>query len=287
MSVVPIDATVARWVRDLEQQGRSHHTVSAYHGDLRQYARHLGRVGIDDLRHVSPEDVEEFVRDFAAEPGRGGQPRSESTVARVVSAVRVFHRWAHERGLTADDPASEVPPPSAVRAAPVVLEPDDLATLLAAVDGTGPIEARDRAVVALLAGTGVRAAEVAALDVDHVAEDGRRIHVPGDRPRPLPVPDPRALRAWLRDGRQQFGTRSSALFPNARGGRMSRQSVWRLVTERAVEAGLPAGTSPRVLRSTFAALERAAGTPEEVVLELLGRAPWTGAADRVEGGPTS
>ena len=76
-----------------------------------------------------------------------------------------------------------MPPPAAVRATPVALEPDDVASLLSSIDGTGPIDARDRAVVSLLAGTGIRAAEVAALDVEHVAEDGRRIEVPGDRAR--------------------------------------------------------------------------------------------------------
>lgn len=282
MSAVAPAPAVARWVAALEREGRSPHTVSAYRGDLQQYTRHLVASGVDDLREVGPGHVEGFVRAFAATPGRGGRRRSESTVARVVSAVRVFHRWAHAEGITADDPAAGVPPPAAVRATPVVLEPDDLATLLSSVVGDSPIALRDRAVISLLAGTGIRAAEVAALDRDDVAEDGRRVHVPGDRPRPLPVPDARALRAWLRDGRDEFADVSTALFPNARGRRMSRQSVWRLVTERAVDAGLPPGTSPRVLRSTFAALERAAGTPEQVVLELLGRAPWTGAVDRVD-----
>lgn len=276
---VPPATTVDRWVEHLVASGRSPHTVSAYRGDLAQYTRHLAAVGVTDLADVGPEQVEEFVRAFASSPGRGGVQRSESTVARVVSAVRVFHRWVHEQGLTDDDPAAGVPPPAAVRATPVTMEPDDLATLLSSVEGESTIELRDRAVLSLLAGTGIRAAEVAALDRDHVAEDARRVHVPGDRARPLPVADPRALRAWLREGRDTLGDRSRALFPNARGGRMSRQSVWRLVTDRAVAAGLPAGTSPRVLRTTFAALERAAGTPERVVLELLGLAPWTGAAE--------
>lgn len=281
MDVIAPEPTVRRWIDSIDRAGRSPHTVSAYRGDLGQYTRHLAANDITDLRVVAPGDVEHFVRTFAATPGRTGRPRTDSTVARVVSAVRVFHRWAHEEGLTGDDPAAGVPPPAAVRATPVALEADAVATLLSSIEGDDPLSLRDRAVVALLAGTGIRAAEVAALDVVHVDLDARRLDVPGDRPRPLPVPDPRALRSWLRDGRDRLGDRSSALFPNARGGRMSRQSVWRLVTERAIAAGLPPGTSPRVLRTTFAALERDAGTPEPVLLELLGRAPWTGAVDEV------
>lgn len=287
MTAVALERTVADWVESIASSGRSPHTVSAYRGDLGQYARFLRSRGIADLRRVDPDDVEAFVRVFSEEPGRSGRPRSESTVARVVSAVRVFHRWVHEQGMTADDPAAGVPPPAAVRATPVSLEPDDLATLLASVDGDTALARRDRAVLTLLAGTGIRAAEVAALDLGDVAQDARRVDVPGDRARPLPVPDPRSLRAWLRDGRHALGQRSRALFPNARGGRMSRQSVWRLVTERAVAAGLPGGTSPRVLRTTFAALERAAGTPEPVVQELLGLATWTGAVHRVGGEGTT
>lgn len=284
MSVVEPAPTVVAWLADVERTGRSPHTVAAYRGDLAQYVRHLSSVGIRDLRDVDPGDVEEFVRTFAAQPGRGGAVRSDSTIARVVSAVRVFHRWCHEQRLTPDDPAASVPPPAAVRATPVVLEPDDVATLLASVEGETPIAIRDRAVLSLLAGTGIRAAEVVALDREHVEDDGRRVHVPGDRARPLPVPDPRALRTWVRDGRDELGDASRALFPNARGRRMRRQSVWRLVVDRAIAAGLPAGTSPRVLRATFAALERAAGTPEDVVLELLGRKPWTGVVERLHDG---
>lgn len=274
-------ATLAeRWLEAVAASGRSPNTLDAYRGDIHQYVRFLSRQGITDMRDVVQGVVEQFVHEFATEPGRTGNIRAESTVARVVSAVRMFHRWVAEIGLTVESAAAGVPPPSAVRAAPTTLDPPELAALLSSIEGDSPIDLRDRAVLALLVVTGVRTAEVVGLDVGHVSEDYRQVEVAGDRPRPLPIPDPRALRVWLERGRPQLATDDDpALFPNSRGQRMTRQGVWRIVSERAVEAGLPAGTSPRTLRNTFAATERAAGTDEEVLRELLGRSPWTGRAD--------
>ena len=269
-----------RWLTAVARSGRSENTLDAYRSDIRQYVRFLSRLGITDVRDVVQGVVEEFVTTFANEPGRTGKVRADSTVARVVSAVRMFHQWLVDIGLTVESAAAGVPPPHAVRATPTVLEPSDLADLVASIEGNEPIDLRDRAVLSLLVATGIRAAEVVALDVDHVAGDHRRVDVPGERPRPLPIPDPRALRAWLERGRPAMATTDPALFPNARGQRMTRQGVWRIVSERAVDAGLPAGTSPRTLRNTFAAAERAAGTDEATVLELLGRSPWTGRVER-------
>lgn len=266
----------SRWLEQLRDSGRSANTVDAYGGDIAQYVRFLSREGITDVRDVVQADVEAFVRAFATEPSRTGRPRAESTVARVVSAVRVFHTWLRDERITVENAAAGVPPPAAVRAAPTVLDRADVAALLSSVPGDEPIDLRDRAVLSLLVLTGIQTGEVVALDVDHVLDDGRRIAVPGDRPRPLPVTDPRALRAWVERGRPRIAGDDPALFPNARGLRLTRQGVWRIVTDRAVEAGLPAGTSPRTLRNTFAALERDAGTPEDAVRELLGSAPWTG-----------
>lgn len=270
-----------QWLRSVAASGRAANTLDAYRGDIHQYVRFLSRHGVTDVRDVVQGVVEEFVHEFATSPGRTGRVRAESTVARVVSAVRMFHRWVADIGLTVESAAEGVPPPAAVRSAPPLLDPTDLATLQASIEEGGPIDLRDRAILSLLVATGVRTAEVVALDVDHVSTDHRRVAVPGDRPRPLPIPDPRALRAWVDRGRPELAVDGEpALFPNSRGQRMTRQGVWRIVTARAVDAGLPAGTSPRTLRNTFAAAERAAGTPEEVVRELLGRSPWTGRAEQ-------
>ena len=277
-AVAPV-AMATAWIAAVAAAGRSPHTVAAYRGDIHQYVRYLESVAIDDVRTIGPAQVEDFVRHFASALGRGGKVRADSTVARVVSAVRSFHAWAAGRGITVDDPAAAIPAPAAVRAAPVVLERDEVAALLASVDGDDVGALRDRAVLSLLVATGIGAAEIVGLDRDDVRDGGRRLAVGGDRPRPLPVADPRALRAWTEHGRPQLGDLDGALFPNARGKRLTRQWIWRLVSERARSADLPAGTSPRTLRNTFAFLERAAGTPEPVVLELLGRAPWTGLAD--------
>lgn len=277
----PLGRAATAWVEHLARSGRPANTVDAYRGDLRSYVRVLVALGHVDPARIGPAEVEAFVLAFTAEPGRGGRPRSDATVARVLSAVRGFHAWLAETGRSEDDPAAGVASPQAVRAAPVALEPDQVATLLAPPDGgeRSPDLAvvRDHAMVVLLVRTGIRAAELVALDVGDVDDDARGLHVRGARPRPLVLPDPRPLRAWVAR-RDELPRDVPALFPNLRGGRMTRQGAWRVVTARCARVGLAAGTSPRVLRNTFAATERAAGTPEPQVRELLGTVPWTGGA---------
>jgi integrase/recombinase XerD len=280
------------WLDELARRGRAENTLAAYRGDLRAYVRTMVALGPTEPAEVGPEDVEAFVLAFGNQPGRSGRPRSEATVARVLAAVRGLHAWMAQTGRTADDPAAGVATPQAVRSAPVALEPDQVALLLSPDrDLTGPgtevAGVRDHALVVLLVLTGVRAAELVDLDVVDVSDDGRRIRVRGVRPRPLALPDPRPLRTWLAR-RVELAGDDPALFPNQRGERLTRQGVWRLVTAHCVAVGLPAGTSPRVLRNTFAAVERGAGTPEPRVRELLGTVPWTGAAERATGvGPSA
>ena len=108
-------ATLAeRWLAALTRSGRSPNTIEAYRGDIHQYVRFLARAGITDVRDVVQGVVEQFVHEFAHEPGRTGAVRADSTVARVVSAVRMFHRWIAEIGLTVESAAAGVPPPQAV-----------------------------------------------------------------------------------------------------------------------------------------------------------------------------
>lgn len=280
-----LQAACDAWLEHLAARGRAANTLEAYRGDLRHYVRMMVGLGLSDPAMIGPDDVETFVLALATEPGRQGRVRADTTVARVLSAVRGLHGWLADTGRTVDDPSAGVASPQAVRAAPVSLEVDEVAVLLSFEPdpGEGLAALRDRAMLRLLVATGVRAAELVDLDVADVDQDARRIHVRGDRPRPLRVPDPRSLRDWLQR-RPELEASCDALFPNLRGERISRQGVWRIVTDRAVDAGLPPGTSPRVLRNTFAAVERAAGTPEPLVRELLGTAPWTGAADREAAG---
>lgn len=276
----PLARAASDWLEHLGRRGRAENTLSAYRGDLRQYVRTMVGLGHVDPAAVGPEDVEAFVLAFATEPGRGGRPRSDATVARVLSAVRGLHAWLAETGRSADDPAAGIAAPQAVRTAPTALEPDEVAQLLVAPEADAELaDVRDHAIATLMVSTGVRAAELVDLDRDDVTDDLRRVEVRGPNPRPLLPPDTRPLRAWL-ERRDELGGDSPALLPNQRGERLTRQGVWRIVTERAVAVGLPAGTSPRVLRNTFAAVERAAGTPEPQVRELLGLVPWTGAAER-------
>ncbi|OFS10323.1 site-specific tyrosine recombinase XerD, partial [Micrococcus sp. HMSC31B01] len=213
------------------------------------------------------------------------------SAARVLAAVRGLHRfWALE-GLTPADPARDVHPPKPGDRLPKALPVEQVTALLEAVPVDTPAGLRDRALLEFLYGTGARISEVVGLDVDDVVglaqtgDDGGqpvvRLFGKGSKERVVPIGSyaAAALDAWLVRGRPTIMTgvtRSTpALFVNARGGRLSRQSAWAVLKRAAERAGLEADVSPHTLRHCFATHLLAGGADVRVVQELLGHASVT------------
>ena len=219
-------------------------------------------------------------------PGPDGRPGlSATSAARTLVAVRGLHRFlALEDGTTAD-PAAAVAPPSAARRLPKALTVDQVARLLdAAAVGDTPAALRDRALVEVLYGCGARIAEAVALDVDDVAAAEElgvvRLFGKGRKERVVPLGSYArgALSAYLVRGRPAMaakGKGTPAVFLNARGGRLSRQSAWTVVQAAARRADLTAAVSPHTLRHSFATHLLEGGADVRVVQELLGHASVT------------
>jgi len=198
-------------------------------------------------------------------------------------AVRGLHRFAHREGLTTGDPAREVRPPSPVRRLPKAIAIEEVERLLeaAGADGT-PAALRDRALLELLYGTGARISEVVALSVDDLQRGSGlvRLDGKGGKQRMVPVGSyaQRAVDGYLVRGRPALaaaGTGGPALFLNARGGRLSRQSAWAVLVAAAGRAGLSGRVSPHTLRHSFATHLLDGGADVRVVQELLGHASVT------------
>ncbi len=217
----------------------------------------------------------------------GGPGLSASSAARAVVAVRSFHRFALLDGTSADDPAAQVRPPKQPRRLPHALSLEDVQALLDAPDRTTPAGLRDAALLELLYGTGARISEAVGLDVDDVTaqlddpELGLRLYGKGRKERLVPLGSyaRTAIGDYLTRGRPALSERAKratpALFLNARGGRLSRQSAWQVVQVNASRARIETELGPHTLRHSFATHLLDGGADVRVVQELLGHASVT------------
>jgi integrase/recombinase XerD len=264
------------------ERGLSQNTLSSYRRDLRRYATFLAANSITTIEAVAESDVSGFVASLRS--GGDGQPALlASSAARAVVAARGLHRFALREGLSSHDPAAGVRPPVPPRRLPRALPLDDVLALVEAAgfDGT-PKAVRDQALLEFLYGTGARIGEAVALDVDDLdLERGTvMLHGKGGKDRIVPVGGfaRTAVESYLVRGRPTFaaaGRGNPALFLNARGGRLSRQSAWTILQTTADRAGLRVTIGPHTLRHSFATHLLDGGADVRVVQELLGHASVT------------
>ncbi|MGH3914402.1 MAG: site-specific tyrosine recombinase XerD [Pseudonocardiaceae bacterium] len=264
------------------ERGTSPNTLDSYARDLRRYGEYLTAGGIVELALVGEEHVTGFL--VALREGTGGhRPLALSSAARALVAARGLHRFAHREGLVATDVAVEVHPPSPAKRLPKALAVNDVLRLLDVFSAEEGFRAlRDQALLELLYSTGARISEVVGLDRDDVDVAARTVLLrgKGGKQRLVPVGRPAliALDAYLVRGRPPLAARGRgipAVFLNARGARLSRQSAWAVLREAADRAGIAGAVSPHTLRHSFATHLLEGGADVRVVQELLGHASVT------------
>jgi integrase/recombinase XerD len=269
------------------ERGVAANTLSSYRRDLRRYSRHLSARGIQDLAKVGEDDVSEFLVALRrGDPDSGAAALSAVSAARALIAVRGWHRFAAAEGLAELDVARAVRPPTPGRRLPKSLTVGDVFALLEAAGGDspadGPLTLRNRALLELLYSTGSRISEAVGLDIDDIDTEARSVLLrgKGGKQRLVPVGRPavQAVDAYLVRGRGELARRgrgTPAIFLNARGGRLSRQSAWQVLQDAAERAGITSGVSPHMLRHSFATHLLEGGADVRVVQELLGHASVT------------
>lgn len=264
--------------------GDSPHTVRAYASDLSQFGGYLESHGVSELRDADVTGL----RGYLAELTRYGYSRS--SVARKLSAVRAFFRWARDERYVTLDPSRSVRPPKQHQRLPMALGAEEVALLLSLPDAS-PAGLRDRAVLELLYASGLRVGEAARLTVEDVDLEQEEVRVrqgKGGRDRIALIGDPcaRALRAYLEVGRPALssagrrpstppaGSRQAgdALFLNKYGGRLSDRGIRRLLDRYSAQACARFKITPHVLRHTFATHLLDHGADLRSVQELLGHA---------------
>jgi integrase/recombinase XerD len=266
------------------ERGLAVNSLAAYRRDLRRYADFLRERGEHDPTAVREETVLAYVEHLKSARDDDGRPRfAPSTIARALVAVRSFHRFCLEEGLLAADPSEEVGAPRVPQGIPKALTEAEVESLLHGVLGDDARALRDRAIVESLYATGVRISELVGLDRrDLDLDDGlMRVLGKGSKERIVPVGRSAraALAAYLGGGRPQLARPDrlsrdggKAVFLNARGGRLSRQSFWKIVRTAGERAGLAGRLSPHVLRHSCATHMLERGADIRVVQELLGHA---------------
>ena len=259
------------------ERGLSGNTVDAYRRDLRRYVSFLSSWGIQDVPGVTDEAVGAYVVQLTSSTHDDGLLYRPASIARMLSAVRSFHRFELREGVTDHDPTVGIVTPKLPRSLPRPLSVEDVTRLLEAPDAR-PVGQRDRAILELLYGAGLRISELTGLDVDDVELEEGSVRVLGKGGKERDVPVGRyareAVSAYLARGRPGFATTRSraALFLNQRGGRLTRQGVSDLVARHVHAAGIRRRVTPHTLRHSFATHLLEGGADVRVVQELLGHA---------------
>lgn len=273
-SDIALPVAVDRYLRHVAiERGLSANTLQAYRRDLTAYLEVLRQRGVESPARVSSADVAAF---STALRTRAEKPLTASSMARMLSSVRGFHRFLLLEGLVESDVSADTTPPKLGLRLPKALSIEQVEAVLGATDGDDIQSLRDKALLELLYATGARVSEAVSLNVDDVIEgDVVRLFGKGGKQRIVPVGSfaRAALDAYLVRARPALsvrGTATPALFLGMRGARVSRQNAWLIIRSAAERAGLEVEISPHTFRHSFATHLLAGGADVRVVQELLG-----------------
>jgi len=225
------------------ERGLSKNTISAYRGDLLRYQSFLDSLSATPIS-VSSNQLADFPAHLVTLELRA------SSSARILAAVRGFHKFLILENLRPDDPTAKLRPPRLGKRLPKSLSQEQVLALLKASgpepdeETTDLIRLRDRAILELMYSTGTRVSEVVDLDLDEVNDSGLlRVRGKGSKERIVPIGSfaSRSLNAYLVRARPTFASLRGepALFLNKRGGRLSRQSIWEIIQNTHLGIPLP------------------------------------------------
>jgi integrase/recombinase XerC len=270
MAEAPVDRLLEAFLDHLAHERRlSAHTLSSYRRDLERMRRWL-----DGERRVTWEALEQqTVRRYAASRHRSGA--SGKTIQRELSTLRSLYRYLLREGLVGHNPAQGVRAPKAPRKLPSTLDADQLCALLDHPDD-GPLAGRDTAMVELFYSSGLRLAELVAIDLGDIDMDDGALEVVGKGAKTRRVPVGRqalaAVRRWLAVRGELATPGERALFVSRRGTRIHPRTVQQRLNRWALAQGATRHLHPHLLRHSFASHLLESSGDLRAVQELLGHA---------------
>ncbi|MHB8215965.1 MAG: tyrosine recombinase XerC [Candidatus Sulfotelmatobacter sp.] len=260
---------VADFLRHLRERNASVHTIKAYSRDLSVFAAYAGSRGWKQIDHIA-------VRGFLSQ--LYGNGLSKTSVARALAAVRSLYRWLAREGVVEQNPAKLVATPKLAKKLPRVPTIEEMNSV---IDGAMPEVAafpeRDRLMLELLYGCGIRNSELTGINVDDIRLSAEAILIrgKGKKERYVPFGDSvkSALAAYLPERRKVLEPNhkhSTALLINLRGDRLTTRSVGRIIKKIAVAKGLSPDVHPHTLRHAFGTHMLEEGADLRAIQELLG-----------------
>ncbi|HKW17920.1 MAG TPA: site-specific tyrosine recombinase/integron integrase [Terriglobales bacterium] len=264
-----VQRAVAKFLRSLTERNASPHTIKAYSQDLEIFAGYVGSRTWKQIDHIT-------IRGFLSHLYEKGL--SKTSVARALAAVRSLYRWLAQEGAVEQNPAALVSTPKLPKKLPRVPTMEEMNSVL---DGDMPETAtfpeRDRLMLELLYGCGIRNSELVGIDVDDVGVSAEAILIRGKGKKERYVPFGDAVKAALKSylpARQLVLSESRkstpALLINQRGGRLTTRSVGRIIKRIAVANGLSPEVHPHTLRHAFGTHMLEEGADLRAIQELLG-----------------
>lgn len=254
------------------EDGASPRTLEAYGRDLERMTVWCGAKGVSSPGALTPALLRDFVyhlKDIGLSP---------ASIRRSVSAMRTYFKFMIGEGQMLSDPSERLETPRKWRTLPEVLTVDEVGRVLSAVSLDEPLVFRDRAMLELAYGAGLRVSEWIALGVqDLMLEDGvLRVFGKGSKERLVPIGRPAigAVGMYLRELRPRLerGEGKGRLFLNARGKPLSRMGAWKILRKYVELAGIEKHVSPHTLRHSFATHLLEGGADLRAVQEMLGHA---------------
>ncbi len=250
------------------EKGLSRNTLEAYSGDVAGYLGFLELQGVATVADIRPSNITGYLSELKT---AGLAPRSR---ARLLSALRMFHKFLVIEGHTELNPASLIEAPKTLLRLPEVLSGPEVERLLAAPASESSIDMRDRAMLELLYATGLRVSELVSLKVHEVNLSAGYLLTmgKGSKERVVPMGESarRAVEQYM--DMRRWKTGGNFLFLSRLGKRMSRQAFWNVLKKRAIEAGILKNISPHTLRHSFATHLLENGADLRSVQLMLGHA---------------
>jgi integrase/recombinase XerC len=265
----PLSKSITQFLRSLQQRNASTNTVLAYTKDLRSFSDYIGETKPADLDHVRIRGYLSSLYD---------QGLGKSSVARHLAAVRSFYRWLAREGHVKQNPAALVSTPKLPKKLPRVPTMEEINNVLDAnMPENAAFPERDRVLLELLYGCGVRNSELIGINLDdiHWPNEAILVRGKGKKERMVPLGETAALaiREYLPKRLELLRTRKKtnpALLLNLRGTRLTTRSVGRIVKQIAIARGLPADIHPHTLRHAFGTHLLEEGADLRAIQELLG-----------------
>lgn len=254
------------------ERGLAPLTTAAYEDDLLRFSQHCAQLGHTRWTDVALGDIDSWIKVLS----RKGH--ASASLSRRLSAVRTFAAHLVRSGIRRDDFTELVRGPKMQRTLPGTLTPEQAAQVVSAPDTSTPQGLRDRAMLELMYGSGLRVSELCGLELQAIDLESALVRVrgKGSKDRVVPVGESAliTLRAYLKEGRPKL-TRpktGSALFLSARGQGLSRKTFWLSVKQATRRAGVNVPVKPHLLRHAFATHLLAGGADLRSIQEMLGHA---------------